>query len=183
MKVRKLKQRLKAARLPLPLAPAPHGLGESVGAAAGAEVGDPVGDTVAEAVGEDEHSEEVRGEAVEEARFTMYLQTVSGTAGAGSGGAVEEPWTSSGGATIVSLDHVAALMNKPQFPTFKLKVSCPRSIVVCLLTGIDPNTLLPRHLSPSTHIYPYNEYEKRKQVGPGRYCSPRHPTRCELISV
>ena len=31
------------------------------------------------------------------------------------------------------------------------------------LAGIDPNTLIPRKVVPSRDIYPYNEYETRKQ--------------------
>lgn len=64
-----------------------------------------------------------------------------------------------------SLEDVKALMREggEKGGGYKVHLNSPRSVITCLLSAIDPNTLIPRKVMPSRDIYPYSEYETRKQ--------------------
>lgn len=64
-----------------------------------------------------------------------------------------------------SLDDVKRIVSDEsgKSAAFKVQINSPRSVVMCLLTGIDPNTLIPRKVVPSRAAFPYDEYETRQR--------------------
>ena len=78
-------------------------------------------------------------------------QGQGGARGGGGGGEPELP---------CSLEDVRRMMAEPDKSVgYVVQMNSPRSVVLCLLTGIDPNTLVPRQIVPPRSNDPFSEYE------------------------
>ena len=44
---------------------------------------------------------------------------------------------------------------------FRVALTSPRSVISCLLAGVDPNTLVPREIPPSAKPFPEGDAENR----------------------
>ena len=60
-----------------------------------------------------------------------------------------------------SLDDLRRSAPKPE--GFRVALTSPRSVVACLLAGVDPNTLVPREIPPSALPHPDRAYENRER--------------------
>ena len=60
-----------------------------------------------------------------------------------------------------SLDDLKRSQPKPE--AFRVALTSPRSVVACLLAGVDPNTLVPREIPPSALPHPDRAYENRER--------------------
>ena len=60
-----------------------------------------------------------------------------------------------------SLDDLKRCQPKPE--AFRVALTSPRSVVACLLAGVDPNTLVPREIPPSALPHPDRAYENRER--------------------